>query len=555
MDPQDPPRKKAPINLQPLITPLRTKRGAQVGGVKPKPKGFGNLALQVNVPEKKIHDPKDFEITDSGTFSFGNVKIAMNGLKNEESNTHGGAIRIPTTSSSGSVTTPETSDSDDDQFYRPEHNYGDIRSQYQQPLVTRGTQPPKLTIEPKNNNLNTELQQVEERFRQIQSSTTTLSQTPPKRLDSMLGPSDGANTPPRKFSSDQNSPQVKLSPRPHQDILYDDLTILKKSKLGSGATANVIRVLHTKDQKPYALKIVPLYQGDIQPKQIISEIQSLYESMSCPYIVRFYEAFHREGSIRILLEYMDCGSLDDVYRTVGKIPENVLSQITFQILQGLVYLETKKIVHRDIKPANILLNRDGNAKISDFGMSKQLTASLQAFKTFQGTFMYMSPERLKGEEHGFDSDIWSLGVSIAECAIGRFPFDLEQFNLWNVLKCITENGLNIQNGECSPELLQFVRACTQVDPVARPNAAALLQYEFITKHNQRMDKVATTEWIATVYLPERRRKQKLKHSQKLAEKEQQQQSPQQNIIQKPQITNTAGVSARKFSGGSQQRLY
>jgi serine/threonine protein kinase len=66
------------------------------------------------------------------------------------------------------------------------------------------------------------------------------------------------------------------------------------------------------------------------------------------------------------------------------------------------------------------------AKISDFGMSKQLTASLQAFKTFQGTFMYMSPERLKGEEHGFDSDIWSLGVSIAECAIGRFPFDLER---------------------------------------------------------------------------------------------------------------------------------
>jgi serine/threonine protein kinase len=73
--------------------------------------------------------------------------------------------------------------------------------------------------------------------------------------------------------------------------------------------------------------------------------------MTCPYIVRFYEAFHREGSIRILLEYMDCGSLDDVYRTVGKIPENVLSQITFQILQGLVYLESKKIVHRDIKPA------------------------------------------------------------------------------------------------------------------------------------------------------------------------------------------------------------
>lgn len=92
-------------------------------------------------------------------------------------------------------------------------------------------------------------------------------------------------------------------------------------------------------------------------------------------------------------------------------------------MKGLDYLVQKKICHRDIKPSNILLNRRGEAKISDFGMSKQLTRSIQAFNTFKGTYMYMSPERLKGEEHSFDSDVWSLGVSIAECATGRVRHD------------------------------------------------------------------------------------------------------------------------------------
>ncbi|KAL0479071.1 hypothetical protein AKO1_007893 [Acrasis kona] len=556
LHPDLPKRKPPALGLQPLITPLRSKRGVGTGSGKPKLKGM--LPLQVNVPDKKAHDPKDFEITDSGTFSFGNLKIGTYGLRSgseleeEASQQRLAMLRAQSASSANSSAnspdprssfedadddteddvTPESSGADtsynrgapvkkstlnqyppqqqllqqQQQLQQQIHPLHQTQQQQQVPLHARGPSaqvPPKLVL---NNmkptsgptgtdkDLSSQYQQVEEKFKQLTTSG--------KKTSTSTDVAQGNVSPPK---SDKPS-----------EIFYDDLEILKRSKLGSGATANVIRVTHIHDRKPYALKIVPLYQGDIQPRQIISEIQSLYESMTCPYIVRFYEAFHREGSIRILLEYMDCGSLDDVYRVAGKIPEVVLSEITYQILQGLAYLETRKIVHRDIKPANVLLNKDGQAKISDFGMSKQLTASLQAFKTFQGTFMYMSPERLKGEEHSFDSDIWSLGVSIAECAIGRFPFDLEQFNVWNVLKCITDNGLNIQPRECSPELLIFVRACTIVDPVKRPNAATLLKYDFITKHNQTHDKSATKQWIQTVFLPERKRRQNLKRSQKLA---------------------------------------
>ncbi len=75
--------------------------------------------------------------------------------------------------------------------------------------------------------------------------------TPPRNAGTGQD-SAGVNTPPSRGGRNDG---VKLSPRPHQDILYDDLTILKKSKLGSGATANVIRVIHNHDQKPYALKV------------------------------------------------------------------------------------------------------------------------------------------------------------------------------------------------------------------------------------------------------------------------------------------------------------
>lgn len=82
------------------------------------------------------------------------------------------------------------------------------------------------------------------------------------------------------------------------------------------------------------------------------------------------------------------------------------------------------IIHRDLKPSNILLNSQGLAKISDFGMSNKLQKD--GFESFEGTYMYMSPERLRGDTHSFDSDIWSAGILLAECAMGKYPFVLQR---------------------------------------------------------------------------------------------------------------------------------
>lgn len=94
-------------------------------------------------------------------------------------------------------------------------------------------------------------------------------------------------------------------------------------------------------------------------KQILLELKTLHEC-DCDNIVKSYGAFLKDGFVHIALEFMDAGSLADVVKEVGKVPEIILGMITLQILRGLDYLhKTMKVIHRDIKPSNILLNKKG----------------------------------------------------------------------------------------------------------------------------------------------------------------------------------------------------
>jgi serine/threonine protein kinase len=114
--------------------------------------------------------------------------------------------------------------------------------------------------------------------------------------------------------------------------------------------------------------------------------------------------------VAVILEFMNLGGLDNVQRKApGKcIPEKVLAAMAYQILFGLGYLEFERRVHRDIKPQNILVNTTGRVKLTDFGISRELSTAVLA-KTFIGSFKYMSPERILHQPYDYASDIWSLG--------------------------------------------------------------------------------------------------------------------------------------------------
>ncbi|XP_011504586.1 PREDICTED: dual specificity mitogen-activated protein kinase kinase dSOR1 [Ceratosolen solmsi marchali] len=193
----------------------------------------------------------------------------------------------------------------------------------------------------------------------------------------------------------------------------------KLGELGAGNGGVVMKVRHKKYGLIMARKLIHLEVKPAIKKQIIRELKVLHEC-NFAHIVGFYGAFYSDGEISICMEYMDGGSLDLILKKAGRIPEPILGTITLAVLKGLSYLRDKHaIMHRDVKPSNILVNSAGEIKICDFGVSGQLIDSMA--NSFVGTRSYMSPERLQGTHYSVQSDIWSLGLSLVEMAIGMYP--------------------------------------------------------------------------------------------------------------------------------------
>lgn len=130
------------------------------------------------------------------------------------------------------------------------------------------------------------------------------------------------------------------------------------------------------------------------------------------------------------------------------------------MLLGLSFLhDTARICHRDVKPSNLLLSSSGQLKISDFGTSSQLSNSMSRCLSWVGTVTYMSPERIRGDSYGFNTDVWSLGLLVLECAVGRYPYPPQQpgeggpaaaappkLGFWELLEYIGESKTQGQLG-------------------------------------------------------------------------------------------------------------
>ncbi|OQS02976.1 hypothetical protein THRCLA_04709 [Thraustotheca clavata] len=173
-----------------------------------------------------------------------------------------------------------------------------------------------------------------------------------------------------------------------------DHTKLKQvSLLGRGCSGNVVKAHDSKSNKFYAIKTVNNVYDKSQRNQIITEIQTLY-SIRIPWLVDFYGAYFKDQALSLILEYCDMGSLDNVVKKIGPIPESILACMTFQILSGLQHLQNQRHFHRDIKPQNILLTTTGYVKLTDFGLARELNGTFDMANTFVGTFKYMSPERV-----------------------------------------------------------------------------------------------------------------------------------------------------------------
>ncbi|KAL8998229.1 MAG: hypothetical protein Q9188_006149 [Gyalolechia gomerana] len=239
-----------------------------------------------------------------------------------------------------------------------------------------------------------------------------------------------------------------------------------------------------------AMKEIRLELDEAKFAAIIMELDILHRCVS-PFIIDFFGAFFQEGAVYICMEFMDGGSVDKLYG--DGVPEGVLRKITVSTVMGLRSLkDDHNIIHRDVKPTNILVNTRGQVKICDFGVSGNLVASIA--KTNIGCQSYMAPERIAsggvaqaganpgGGTYSVQSDIWSLGLSIIECAMGQYPYPPETYNnIFSQLSAIVDGEPpDLPADDFSEEAKDFVRGCLNKIPKLRPTYAMLLRHPWLT---------------------------------------------------------------------------
>ena len=305
-------------------------------------------------------------------------------------------------------------------------------------------------------------------------------------------------------------------------INIDDLALVKE--LGKGAQGTVALYKHKQTREKFAVKKISLAGHEKTGLQTVAaEISTVFMEPS-PYAIKLHNGFLREGQLLLVMEYMDFGNLEELLAAMPKLPEAAASYLAAQVVNGLAQLHRKqqfagvkdgtkkRQIHRDIKPANILLSRRGDVKLADYGVAA--TADTIGVASFVGTQTHMSPERIRGQRYGTASDIWSVGIVVAQALMGHFPFgNSEKVGFMALLKEVTTTEqIKLPEG-ATPEAQSFVDACCKQDADARSSADVLLEHPWIRRYNAAsgmtqaptngsMDNEGVTRETSSVLIPE-----------------------------------------------------
>ena len=200
--------------------------------------------------------------------------------------------------------------------------------------------------------------------------------------------------------------------------------------VGSGAMSSVYRAHDRLLDRTVALKV--LHDHHQEDPDYVERFRREARSaavLSHPNIVTVIDRGEHEQRQFIVFEYVGGQTLKQLVATEGPLPVESALVLTIQVARGLSFAHRNGLVHRDVKPQNVLLNGDGQAKMTDFGIARSLDVprGLTETGTVLGTSDYIAPEQAQGQRVDEQSDVYSLGVVLYELLTGDVPFPGENF--------------------------------------------------------------------------------------------------------------------------------
>lgn len=254
--------------------------------------------------------------------------------------------------------------------------------------------------------------------------------------------------------------------------------------LGKGGFARVYELFNEDSGEIFACKFI---SKDSLSKcrarhKLMSEIK-IHRALHHQNIVQFHHFFENDEYVHILLEICTNQSLSELLRRRKRIHELEAQCYLHQVLTGVKYLHTHRVIHRDIKLGNIFLSDRMEVKIGDLGLAAKLEYEGERKRTICGTPNYIAPEILDGKNgHSYECDIWSFGVLVYTLLVGRPPFETKDVK--TTYRRIKMNLYTFpENVEISPEAKALISSILVIDYTKRPTLDQIFSHDFFTKNS------------------------------------------------------------------------
>jgi serine/threonine-protein kinase len=256
----------------------------------------------------------------------------------------------------------------------------------------------------------------------------------------------------------------ELAPETVVDQRYQIL-----SRIGSGGMADVYCAQDLQLGRKVALKL--LYRRFAEDEEFVERFRreaSSAAGLQHANVVGVYDRGEWDGTYYIAMEYLEGRSLKQLIIDTGPLAPLAAIEITEQILRAARFAHRRGVIHRDIKPHNVIIDEEGRAKVTDFGIARAGASDMTETGSIMGTAQYLSPEQAQGHSVSARSDLYAIGIVLYEMLAGRVPFDGESA-VTIALKQVSEAPVppSAYNSAVTAELDAVVLRALEKDPQNR----------------------------------------------------------------------------------------